>query len=76
MLSKKGFAYWDSLVGGENSSPMGQDYHIAAFANPGNLKKKVQTQFTSWIQSILYLWISASKTAVFGVKIQIDEKLR
>ena len=38
--------------------------------------KKVQTQFTSWIQNILYLWISASKTAVFGVKIQIDKKSR
>ena len=39
-------------------------------------EKKVQTQFTSWIQNILYLWISASKTAVFGVKIQIDKKSR
>ena len=36
-------AYCDSLVWGENSSPMGQDYHIAAFANPGNLKKSANS---------------------------------
>ena len=28
-------------------------------------EKKVQTQFTSWIQNILNLWISAKKIAVF-----------
>ena len=50
---------------------MGQDYHIAAFTNPGNLKKKCKLNLHLEFKMFQIFEVPQErKIAVFGAKIQ------